>query len=334
MTTGVFLYLIIFLAALNPLQLLAVPDDRDYSPFTTRDQNLFNMIHGQGLPTNAALLPASQSLWSTSLSIANAINIESPGDEYLYLDYESYRLNLSWQYGLNENWNIKLDVPLLYQSGGIFDTAIDQWHRLFGMPRGKRPYIENNQYRVSYSLAGDTLFEQDSGSFNPADIQLSAGRRLLKKTGSELSLWAGLKLPSGNEDRLSGSGTTDIAAWLALNRQLSDNWLLNANAGLVIPGQNSYRGMTVAGNVWYGHAMLGWLFNETVQLKLQLQGHTSYYPDSQTKILGDTVFVMFGGSININHCNRLDISVSEDILVDASPDISLLLNWRYYTSGC
>lgn len=325
---------LLFLLFFNPARLLATPDDHAYTPFTTRDQNLFNMIHGQGLPVSAALTAPSQSLWSTSLSITNAINIKAGAAEEIDLDYESYRLNLSWQYGLNRNWNIKLDIPLLYQSGGIFDSTIDRWHRFFGMPRGKRPKVEDNRYRVSYSNDGLNRVDLNESSLSLADIQLAAGRHLLQGRNTAISLWGGLKIPTGNENRLSGSGATDLSAWLALNQKLSRSWLINANAGAVFPGGSDYQGMVLADSVWYGHIMLGWLFNEALHFKLQLQGHTSYYPNSRTRILGDTYFLLFGGSININRCQKLDISVSEDIKVDASPDVSLLLNWRHYTSGC
>ena len=75
--------------------------------------------------------------------------------------------------------------------------------------------------------------------------------------------------------------------------------------------------------------MLGWLITENVNLKLQLQGHTSYYDQSQLKILGDTYFLTIGGAITINQCNQLDIAVSEDIKVSASPDASFLISWRH-----
>ena len=101
-------------------QLQASPDTADFHPFETRDQNLFNLIHGQALPTNARLNKKAQSSWSSSLIVSNTLNIESNINENIYLDYEAYRFNFSYQYGLNDDWNLKLDVPLIHQSGGFF----------------------------------------------------------------------------------------------------------------------------------------------------------------------------------------------------------------------
>ena len=149
-----------------------------------------------------------------------------------------------------------------------------------------------------------------------------------------MSLWASLKLPTGNEDKLTSNGATDLSAWLALNQQLSENWIINLNTGAVILGSNNYKNILLSDYVLYGHIMLGWQVTDNINLKLQLQGHSSYYEQSQLNILADTYFLTFGGTITLNQCNQLDFAVNEDIKVSASPDASFLISWRSYTSGC
>ena len=329
---GVFLCLTLFIA--QPINADNAVTSIDYNPFETRDQNLFNLIHGQALPTNAALIGKHQNIWSSGLSITNTLNIENKADESVYLDYEAYRFNFSYQYGLNKNWNVKIDIPIIHQSGGMFDSSIDNWHQAFGLPRGKRPGVKNNQYDVRYGYQSQSLINIDNSSTTLGDIQLAAARSLLKNEGTTISLWGGLKLPTGNKEKLSGSGVTDVSTWLALNQQLASSWLINLNAGAVFLGSNTYKDIPLSDSVLYGHIMLGWLASDSVSLKVQLQGHTSYYKKSDLKILGDTYLLTFGGSIKINQCNQLDIAFSEDINVEASPDASLLINWRSYGSSC
>jgi len=335
-TIGVFLWLI------QPSTVLADSSTSKhfshYSPFETRDQNLFNLVHGQALPANAHLNKKSQDSWSTSLVITNALNIESHNNngiiESIYLDYEAYRFNLSYQYGLNDNWNLKLDIPLIHQSGGFLDSAIDSWHEFFGLPRANRPFVNNNQYDIQYSYQNQSLINLDEASTTLGDIQIALARSLIENNSTTMSLWGSLKLPSGDKNKLSGSGATDFSAWLALNQQLSENWLINLNAGTVILGKDNYQNIPLSDHAVYGHIMLGWLVTNNINLKVQLQGHTSYYEKSQLKILGNTYFLTFGGSIKINQCQQLDIAVSEDIKVDASPDASFLISWRHYPSSC
>jgi hypothetical protein len=314
-----------------------VSANADFQPFEIRDQNLFNLIHGQSVPTDAALVPRSRARWSSSLIITNTTNIQSsnsrsPGSEDIYLDYESWRINLGYQLGLNEDWNLRIDLPVVYQSGGIFDSSIDSWHQFFGLPRGQRPQVENNQYDIHYDIDSVSRINLTESSTSLGDLQLAAARRLIENENTQLSLWANIKLPTGDEDKLSSSGATDISAWLAMNHRLNQRWLLNLNGGSVIPGDDDYKNIPVSDYVLYGHAMLGWLLSDKFSLKAQFQGHSSYYEQSQLKILGDTYLLTLGTSIKINQCQHLDFAFTEDIKVDSSPDISLLINWRGQTT--
>ena len=311
-----------------------IDDQRKFQPFETRDQNLFNLINGQAMPTNARLNVKSRSLLSTSLVITNTLNVESNTDEDIYLDYESYRFNLSYQYGLDNDWNIKFDVPVIYQGGGVFDSAIDNWHSFWGMPRGSRPLVEDNQYHIQYDYQSQAMVDLTEGSTTLGDIQLAVARSLVDNNGTSLSLWAAIKLPTGDKENMTSNGATDVSAWLAWNQQLSNSWLINLNSGVVIPGTDNYQDIPLSDFALYGHLMLNWLATEEIHLKLQLQGHSSYYDQSRLTALGDTYFLTFGGSIMLDQCNQLDLAFSEDIKVEASPDASLIISWRSYTSGC
>lgn len=331
---SILFLLVIGLSASLPAHLTAAPRTVDYTPFETRDQNLFNLIHGQALPSNAALLKKHYSRWSSSLSLTNTLNTQSSASESIYLDYEAYRFNFSYQYGLSDNWNLKLDIPLMHQGGGHLDSAIDNWHQFFDLPRANRPFIENNQYSINYTQQTQARLHLTEADTHLADIQIAVSRALLENDSTRMSLWAGLKLPTGDKNRLSGNGATDVSTWLALNQLLADNWLINANAGVVILGSNRYQNIAVSDQVFYGHLMLGWLITDRINLKVQLQGHTSYYDQSRLTMLGDSYLLNFGASIKINQCQQLDIAFSEDIKVEASPDASLLINWRSYPSDC
>jgi hypothetical protein len=220
---------------------------------------------------------------------------------------------------------------VIHLSAGFLDSTIDDWHTFFGLPRGNRPLVEHDQYDIHYIYQSQTFIDLDEASTTLGDIQLAVAHSVIKKDKVQLSLWADLKLPTGDSDKLSGSGATDISAWLALNRQFAESWLLNLNAGAVIPGKSNYQDIPLADYALYGHIMLGWLVTDNINLKVQLQGHTSYYDQSQLNILDDTYFLTFGGSVKINSCQWLALAVNEDIKVDSSPDASFLLSWRGYS---
>jgi hypothetical protein len=299
---------------------------QDYQPFATRDQNLFNLVHGQPTPANAELLSRKTSELSTTLVIANTINIESDSDEDILIDYESYRLNLSYQYGLSDDWNLQIDLPVVHLTGGRFDSAIDSWHQFFGMPRGYRPSNPEGRYLIEYRNP-EVNFQLDEATTDIGDIQLTIGHQVFMYDDSALSLWGGIKLPTGNEDKLTGSGSADLSAWLGYNRELAQSWTINLNTGLVVTGGDDYKGMSLNDTALFGSAMINWRAWDPVSLKVQLQAHSSYYRDSNLRILSDAYILNFGGTIYLD-CSTVDIAFSEDIKVDASPDASFLISWH------
>lgn len=326
-----FLPFFCLLSILQAACLVAAPNGIDYQPFAMREQNLLNLIHGQALPSNAWLNGKSQGTWSSSLIVTNTLNTGSNSNEDIYLDYESWRFNLSYQYGAGKYWNVRFDVPLVHQSGGVFDSTIDNWHELFGLHQGNRPFVESNQYDIRYTGDSQTFLNLNETSTTLGDIQIAVARSIVESSSTTMSLWAGLKLPTGDDDKLSGSGATDVSAWLALNQRLANNWLINVNAGAVVLGSDNYKNIPLSEHALYGHVMLGWLVNDNINLKLQLQGHTSYYDQSRLEILSDTYFLIIGGTITLNQCSQLDVAMSEDIKVSATPDVSLLISWRQAT---
>lgn len=223
---------------------------------------------------------------------------------------------------------------MIHQSGGIFDSSIDKWHDYFGLPEGQRPGVTHDQYQIQYGYQSQSLLNSNESSTTLGDIQIAIARSMFENKTTTMSLWASIKLPTGDEDKLSGNGATDFSTWLALNQRLSDNWLVNLNAGVVVLGNDTYQDIPLSDYALYGHLMLGWLVTNNVNLKIQLQGHSSYYDNSRLDILADTYFLTFGTAIKINDCQQLDFAISEDIKVESSPDISLLISWRSYTSRC
>ncbi len=221
----------------------------------------------------------------------------------------------------------------MHQRGGFFDSAIDKWHVLLGLPRASRPFVENNQYKINYQNQNILFIDLNESTTALGDIQIAIARSLLKDSQRSLSLWSSLKLPTGDTDKLSGNGATDFSTWLALNQQLNQHWLINVNTGIVILGKDTFQGIPLTDHAFYGHIMLGWKTSNNINLKIQLQGHTSYYHQSQLKILGGSYFLTLGGSIKMNPCNQLNLAMSQDINVGASPDVSLLISWRH-TAGC
>ncbi len=298
------------------------------SPFLTKNQNPFTLVYGQPLPTPARL-PRIESLnYALSLDISNTLNAEATVNESLYVDFEAYNLTAGGIYGLSDNWALKLDIPVIYRGGGVFDHAIDEWHKFFSLPRASRPAVADDQFRLIYTNAGTTAVDLNSSQSGLADVQLGLGHSLYQTAGQALSLWAAIDLPAGDKSKLTGNDDLDYSFWLAGSTRVGERSELDTNLGVVLPGDSVLAGLQTENLVFFGHAGAHTALNPTIALKLQLAGHSRYYQDTTLDFLGSAVIIVFGGAINIGKCSAIDIGFSEDIKVGASPDASLLISWK------
>jgi hypothetical protein len=304
------------------------------SPFLTRDQNPFTQVYGQPLPTAARLPRAGELEYAFSLDITNTLNIESSTGETLYVDYEAYIFTLGGVYGLNDDWALKLDAPFIYRSGGVFDHAIDEWHKFFNLPRNGRPDVEDDQFRTLYANTLATTSNLASSQSGIGDSQLGLGRKLVQTPQHAVSLWASIDIPLGDVNSLTGNDDLDYSLWLAGASKIGELSFVDANLGVVLPGDSVITGLETEELVIFGHAGGQYALNRTLALKLQLAGHSGYYRNTSIDFLGSAMILVFGGAINVGKCSSIDIGITEDIKAGASADVGLLVSWKSRFTGC
>lgn len=297
-------------------------------PLLTQDQNPFSLIHGQPQPVAAQLPEAGSAHWSLTLDITNTLNAETSPTEKLYLDYESYQLRFSLLYGLSEDWALKIDVPLIHYGEGFLDNTIDSWHDIFGLPRADRPNVTDNQFRIFYARNDQPLIDLDTAGSGLGDIQFALGRNLAQTQHSSLSLWFSADLPTGDQARLTGNERSGLALWLAADYRFNAAWSVDANAGILFPGNHQLATLAVEHQVYFAYTGLHWRAHEMFDLRFQLNAHSQFYADSQLLLLGPAYNMVLGTRIHVSECSDLDLAFSEDIQVGATPDVSFLLNWN------
>ena len=320
---GAFSWVPVIFAAFS-----VIGTDSSADPFLARDQNPFTLVYGQPLPTPARLPPPAKLKYAVSLDIANTLNVETNNGESLYVDFEAYNLTLGGIYALHRRWALRLDLPFIYRSGGVFDHAIDEWHKLFGLPRADRPNVAEDQFSVFYASPAGTGIDLPGSTSGIADSQLGLGYSLYQNTKTAVSAWGAVDVPLGDSSKLTGNDDLDYSLWLAGSNWLGEFSLLDANIGVVLPGDSVLANLDTEDLVAFGHVGAHFAVHPAVALKLQLAGHSGYYKDTTLDFLGSSVIIIFGGSINTGKCSAIDIGFSEDIDAGASPDASLLISWR------
>lgn len=297
------------------------------TPFLTNDQNPLLNIYGLPLPTTASILQQDENRIITAINISNTINVEKKDNEDLFVDAETYQLDLLLDYGIYKNWMIRIHLPFITNEEGFMDSMIENYHDTLGLPEGKRPLHPRDVIRIQYQLNGANILnirEQQSGI---GDISIQTGYQTQKENNFNLSYWASLKLPTGSAEKLTGSDNTDIALWLATDKRFESFWGY-ANFGLLYMAGSDVLKQQHKNTVLFGTMGLQIQPWDSVILKAQLEGHTAFY-DSDTDFLGSAILITFGGTIIFDHAT-LDIAVAEDIQALASPDVNFNIAWRYF----
>ncbi|NOX75927.1 MAG: DUF3187 family protein, partial [Gammaproteobacteria bacterium] len=142
-------------------------------------------------------------------------------------------------------------------------------------------------------------------------------------------LRAQLSLPTGDSAQLRGSGAPELALWLSANKAM--RWLalpvgwwggggvLLMGNGDVLPEQQ--RHAALFGSVGVGARVLPWM-----NLKLQLDFHGPLYDNSGlTQINSPAAQLVIGGDLLLGKNVTLELAVTEDVVVHASPDVVFYL---------
>ena len=215
-----------------PLTLLLAAGPAGAGEFLdVRDEN--PLLRGLYLPMPVQARAADGASLDAALAIANTINVEARGGEHLFVDGEALVIRLGYEAPLAPRWRLRLNLPLIRDSGGALDRLIDRWHGWFGLPRGDRPNHPRNQLDYAYldrsGTPGPRLAQSHSGI---GDAAAELGWYAIDTPAHTLSVWAGVEAPTGSAGQLSGDGAWDAALWLQTGWR-GRRWDLGGEAGLL-----------------------------------------------------------------------------------------------------
>lgn len=299
------------------------------SPLLTRNESPFSLIFGLPLASPALLLDNNNSRLINSFNISNTINAQTNNSDRLFIDVETWHVNFLYDYAFKENWMFRLQLPYIVHSGGILDGAIDSYHQALGLPEYIRPDFPNDQININLSHNNSILANFSSRQQSLGDISLQIAWQAEKSEQHALSYWLSLKLPTGDEDKLTGSGATDIAAWVTTDLGLTDTRWLYGQAGLIYMSDTDI--LESLQNNWavFGNAGIKFQAWKNIELKTQLDFHSALY-DSNLDFLSHVIQLTFGGTYQLNKKHKLDFAVVEDIQSAASPDVNFNISWWIY----
>ncbi len=266
--------------------------------------------------------------WNTS----NHAMLEVTDDERLMLDGETQTLSVRLQKRFSSRVQLGIDIPWLQHSGGYLDGVIEGWHDLFGLPEGIRPQTPDNDLMYVYEKNGVQLFQLDESKSGLGDIQLAMGLDLgaVGNSGSSSYLsripWklaVNLKIPTGDPEKLTGSGNVDVAAGVGIRSPGGSrlNWWLDM--GLIWPGDVDIVGLDTAGQIYYYDTAVAWRLLTSLDLLLQLAGHTALYQSNVTMLGEPALQLAIGAMWHVSDKYAMRFGFFEDLRAESAPDFGI-----------
>jgi hypothetical protein len=302
----------------------------EIEPFRIANRSPLVQIYGLPAETTSAITPAGHIQFSLTQDIASIYTKSSTGNEQILLDGELYRWTISSRYGITDDLEIGLELPVVLNGGGLLDSFIIDWHKLWGLPQGGRDIAIKNQLSYSYIKDGIQRLNMQQSTGGIGDFSLLAGYKLFEQQTDtdhdSLALRSQLKLPTGDSSTLLGSGSTDIALFLtgAMNRKTEWGTIgLFASAGGIYISTGDILKDQQEHLAAFGTGGIGWTPADWISFKVQCNLTSPFYKQSSLSELGkNTALLTTGGTLKLPGNYLLDIGVGEDIAVATAPDVT------------
>lgn len=273
------------------------------------------------------LLSASQAQWRLGVDAANNYVRDSAGGETLVFDGESQRYEFGVRYGLGSEWEVGIMLPWMSYRGGVLDSFINRWHSAFGLPDHDRANYPSDKLQFSHATQGQIDFEFDHAKSGFGDMQLQIANQLLQTKRNNIALIASANLPTGDADKLTGSGGTSVGIMLAATHT---GWLhlpltLHGNIGAQTLPDSDVLDDRQKNSAWFGAMEIAWTQMQDWRLRAQLSAHSAIYDSALTSLGDASTQLLLGGTVRLTPQWALDFALSEDIVLDTAPDITLQL---------
>jgi hypothetical protein len=304
----------------------AFAEDFVTDAFPLRNHNPFLQIFGLPKFQTAELGRPDHFDFAVSYDITNDADDAERSSADLVIDGETQTLSLALRHRVFERMELGIDVPYVSHSGGTLDSLIKGWHDLLGYSNSMREGL-NDQIQHSFAQDGVTYYELASPVSGVGDVQLSAAYAFRRVT-----LRAGLKLPTGDPDKLTGSGATDFSLGLyaGSTTTLFDRAFdYSGFLGVLVLGDGDVMPEFQRSSVAYGGVALRWHTTERFALSAQWSLQGSYFDIDIDEVGGSTIQLAIGGDYRFKR-TLLRFAIVEDVAGGAAPDFALHLSLRSF----
>jgi len=298
----------------------AVTDARG-NPFLVRNQHPLVALYGLPSPLPARLPAADTTHVAGVVNWSNFAVTESHGETSVTLDGEVFETRLHLDRSFADRFAVHGELAYRHLSEGSLDGAVDTWHRIFGLPDGARDQLPDDQLLLEYRTGSQSPLFIDQSVGGIADIPLAVGYQLVVSETNAASAWLTVKLPTGKAEDFTGSGAVDVALTVAAQQRVAERWQLFGQANVAWLGDGDVLPEQQESYAWAALAGASWNAWRALDLTLQLEANSAVLDTGVEELDGDAVVLTFGGTYRTTGGWQFDLGVSEDVEVDASPDV-------------
>jgi len=330
---------VLAVTALSILALQAPANEPDHAPATGFVmRNLAPFAALIGVPGRWP--DANGYVADVTWNVASHSAFEDNAGATTFTDGETQAVTARIQFAATERLRIGVQLPWMRHSGGFLDSTIDSWHQFLGLNEGIRPKVEQDQLDYVLRRNGNDVYRFDEPVSGVGDMQVGGAYEFGSlRSDTDAGYWAripwrmtlNIKLPTGDADKLTGSGHTDVAVgigWRSPDDQRRIQWWLDA--GLLFPGDVDIVGLETVTTAYYYDAALTWRVFRPIDLIVQIAGHDGLYSGDFPILRDESMQLALGGLWHVTRKATLRLGIYEDLLSESAPDfgIEVALLWR------
>ena len=262
-----------------------------------------------------------------ALDVANTSIEKERGRDELVLDGETWVLRFAARHVWKNGWRVMVGVPVVSHQGGGTDSFIEEYHDAMGLPDGNRKRRPADRLEYRFRKNGETIFSQTDSATGLGDVRLAAAAPLARGADGKRALdaVAGVELPTGDADRLLGSGSWDFSLGLAAcDFATLAKWdlELHGGAGVLALTEGDVLADFQELFAGYGDLAVGWRLANWLVPRVQVDFHSPFFADTGQAPLDDwAVDLVCGATVLLPGRFALDLAVAEDVAVNTAPDV-------------
>ena len=218
-------------------------------------------------------------------------------------------------------------VPVVSHQGGGTDSFIEEYHDAMGLPDGNRKRRPANRLEYRYRRGSEIHFNQTDSTKGAGDVFLAVAAPLARDAAGlrALDVVAGVELPTGDADRLLGSGSWDFSLGLAaadFATLARWNLELHGGAGVLAMTEGDVLADFQEPVAVYGDLAVGWRLASWLVPRVQVDFHSPFFADTgQAPLDNWAAELVCGATVLLPGRFALDLAVAEDVAVNTAPDV-------------